>query len=123
MRGKEYVRALLGRKAELLPSLGTKFHALASAGRLAEEDQAALSHEEFIALSIGNLDYEQLALVEEALKRIGSGEFGVCQGCGEAIPAKRLKAIPWARHCVECQNRLGTAEGGSLPRTELSRPD
>lgn len=122
-RGDEYRRALLAKKAELVPSLGAKFRHLASSGRVAEEDQAAVSHDEFISLSIGSLDYEQLTLVEEALERIGTGEFGICQNCGERIFANRLKAIPWARYCVGCQNRIGAAEGGSVPRGAPTRSD
>jgi len=123
VRGEEYRRTLLGKKAELLPSLGKKFDHLASMGRVAEEDQASVSHEEFISLSINNLDYEQLTLVEEAIERVGSGKFGACQGCGERIAAKRLRAIPWARFCIDCQNRLAAAEGGSVQGAEQSRSD
>jgi DnaK suppressor protein len=48
----------------------------------------------------------QLRLVEYALKRIRSGEFGVCSGCEDAISLKRLQAVPWTRHCRECQERF-----------------
>lgn len=40
--------------------------------------------------------------VEAALGRIESGTFGTCEACGEAIASNRLKAIPYARYCVEC---------------------
>jgi DnaK suppressor protein len=52
------------------------------------------------------LDYQQLGLVEEALDRIKSGDYGSCQACGQPIPCKRLKVVPWARCCVECQQRV-----------------
>ena len=44
-----------------------------------------------------------LQLVREALERIPSKDFGLCQSCGEAIDRKRLDAVPWARYCRSCQ--------------------
>jgi len=41
--------------------------------------------------------------VEGALKRVAGGTYGDCEGCGEEISANRLKAIPWARYCLTCQ--------------------
>ena len=29
--------------------------------------------------------------------------YGKCIRCGQAVPEKRLEAVPWARHCVSCQ--------------------
>ena len=44
-----------------------------------------------------------LQLVEEALHRIEEGTYGHCVICGEEIPQKRRKAVPWARLCIGCQ--------------------
>jgi DnaK suppressor protein len=41
--------------------------------------------------------------VENALRRVAGGSYGVCEGCSEEISANRLKAIPWARYCLTCQ--------------------
>lgn len=46
-----------------------------------------------------------LTRVEAALDRIGSGDYGRCEVCGEAIPAARLEALPTARTCVPCAPR------------------
>jgi RNA polymerase-binding transcription factor len=45
-----------------------------------------------------------LRLVEEALRRIESGDYGYCVACEEEIQEKRLDAVPWARHCIRCQD-------------------
>ena len=100
-------RILEEKRRSLLSGLGVKFDTLANMGRVAEDDQAQISHEEFISLRRNGLDYVQLRLVEEALDRLGSGDYGICQACEEPIAAKRLNAIPWARYCVECQENLG----------------
>jgi len=60
------------------------------------------------ALTVCNLDREfnQLRNVRAALRRIGEGSFGICQGCGENIHPKRLAAVPWAQFCIRCQETL-----------------
>ena len=44
-----------------------------------------------------------LVLVQAALRRDQEGAFGRCVECGEPVHKKRLEAVPWARHCVGCQ--------------------
>jgi DnaK suppressor protein len=102
-----YRRMLTEKRKEVLSGLGIKFDTLAKMGRIAEEDQAQISHDEFVSLRLNSLDYVQLRLIEEALDRLGSGDYGVCLSCEEQIPAKRLRALPWARYCVDCQETMG----------------
>src|SRR5689334_23685962 len=100
---ESYRGMLLTKKEQVLAGLGIKFDTLAKMGRVAEEDQAQMSHDEFISLRLNSLDYVQLRLIEEALDRIEAGDYGICLGCEEPIPAKRLQAVPWAKFCVQCQ--------------------
>lgn len=102
-----YRQMLLDRREQVVSGLGVKFDTLAKMGRIAEEDQAQLSHDEFVSLQLNSLDYGQLRLVEEALDRMQSGDYGICLACEQAIPAKRLQALPWARYCVPCQETIG----------------
>lgn len=44
--------------------------------------------------------------IEEALRKIRAGEYGICETCGEAIGSKRLDALPYARLCLGCQEEL-----------------
>ena len=61
-----------------------------------------------------------------ALERIDAGTFGRCEACEAAIPAARLTAIPYARHCVPCANRLQTGRAVNLndgrPEAWLGEP-
>ncbi|MDP3839986.1 MAG: TraR/DksA C4-type zinc finger protein [Methylococcales bacterium] len=41
-------------------------------------------------------------MIKQALSRIESGEYGVCQVCGEPINVERLKVIPYSNMCVKC---------------------
>src|SRR5437588_6309399 len=88
-----YEQMLLAKREQVMAGLGIKFDTIAKMGRVAEEDQAQMSHDEFVSLHLNSLDYGQLRLIEEALDRIHSGDYGVCLACEEPIPAKRLQAL------------------------------
>ena len=45
-----------------------------------------------------------LGEIEEALRRIDVGTYGVCEKCGEKIPKERLRALPYASLCVKCKS-------------------
>ena len=74
----------------------------------AAEDFDRLQQQMNREVAIRNLDRESKLLksIEKALDRIETGDFGACLGCDEAIPEKRLKAVPWASHCIRCQEKL-----------------
>ena len=67
--------------------------------------------------TLGLMDSERQLLnkIDDALARIENHTYGVCEGAGERIPKKRLRAIPWARHCVKC---AALAEKGQLPEKD-----
>jgi DnaK suppressor protein len=49
-------------------------------------------------------DRHVLQLIHEALARIEDKSYGTCVNCEDPIQPKRLEAVPWARHCVQCQD-------------------
>jgi DnaK suppressor protein len=106
-RTGHYRRLLLEKREKLMAGLGIKFDTLAKMGRVAEEDQAQITHDEFVSLHLNRMDFAQLRLVDEALDRLDSGDYGICLHCDEPIPAKRLEALAWARYCVPCQEKVG----------------
>ncbi|HTT61912.1 MAG TPA: hypothetical protein VMG35_08730, partial [Bryobacteraceae bacterium] len=55
-----YRQMLLAKREQVLAGLGLKFDSLAAMGRVAEDDQAQLSHDEFVSLRLNSLDYGQL---------------------------------------------------------------
>jgi DnaK suppressor protein len=114
-----YRRMLIEKREQVVSGLGVKFDTLAKMGRVAEEDQAQLSHDEFVSLRLNSLDYGQLRMVEEALDRVQSGDFGMCLACEQPIPSKRLQALPWARYCVPCQEAIGTIDDQELQEMRL----
>ena len=78
-----------------------------------EGDLSQQSHEEWIFLNRNTLDIKLLREIQDALQRIAQGTYGVCSECEEPISAKRLDAVPWAKFCVSCQERIAAhAESG-----------
>jgi DnaK suppressor protein len=104
--GMSHRHALTEKRQEVMKSLGVKFDSLASQGRIAEEDQAQLSHDEFVQLQLNKRDWDVLKLVNAALDRLSAGDYGICQRCEEPIAPRRLEVIPWAKYCVSCQEKL-----------------
>ena len=77
-------------------------------------DRAASSYNKEFLFSQSNNDRQLLQMVDGALARIREGSFGECISCGKEINPKRLEAVPWTRHCIECQEKL---EKGQLEHT------
>lgn len=48
----------------------------------------------------------ELAMINDAIKRIQDGTYGICGGCGRPIPTARLEALPFASLCVNCQREV-----------------
>lgn len=67
-------------------------------------DMAANAYTKELLFSMSANDRQLLELIDEALERIEEGEFGLCVHCGEPMQEKRLEAVPWARHCLRCQD-------------------
>jgi DnaK suppressor protein len=66
-------------------------------------DQANTAYTREFFFELGNGDRRLLRDVVSALQRIDDGNFGACERCGEPIAEKRLEALPFARHCIDCQ--------------------
>lgn len=53
----------------------------------------------------------RLRLIDEALARVGNGTYGICSDCGDEIGLERLKVLPFAVRCVDCEYRRSRGEG------------
>ena len=71
-----------------------------------EGDLSQQHHEEWIFLNRNTIDMKLLREVSDALLRIDHDHYAICLECDEPISAKRLEAVPWARYCVTCQERI-----------------
>jgi RNA polymerase-binding transcription factor len=68
-------------------------------------DKATNSYTKEFLFKKSNDDRFILQLIQDALERMDADEYGVCVACGGEMQQKRLDAVPWARHCIECQEK------------------
>ena|SRR6187431_881853 len=71
---------------------------------MADIGSDAMEQEQAFLHASQGTDY--LIALEEALRRVDKGTYGVCEECEEKIPPRRLEAFLAARTCVKCQSRL-----------------
>ncbi len=109
-----YKKKLLTRREELMRTIART----EEEGRQADDDptvdladKAANSYTKEFLFGMTNTDRVILNQIEAALKRIDSDDYGVCANCQEELQQKRLEAVPWAKHCIGCQEK---AEKGQL---------
>ena len=105
---ERYKKKLLERKQELNHQL-SEFYSESKEVEtgIAQDlgDKAESSYTKEFLLSLSNTERKRLALIDEALKRAETADFGVCQSCGANIGKKRLSVVPWAPLCISCQQK------------------
>jgi len=66
-------------------------------------DQAANGFEKESLLRRSSQEQLLLRAIESALGRIRDGTYGTCLSCGKEIDGRRLGAVPWTLHCIQCE--------------------
>lgn len=84
---------------------GMRHAAEADAGAGDSADLGSDSYEQDLSLSLLENEVDVVQKIDAALERIDDGGFGTCMECEKAIVKPRLKAIPWAHYCVDCQRQ------------------
>jgi len=84
-----------------------------------QADAGSDAYDKDFALSLLSQEQDALYEIEEALKRIESGTYGVCEMSGKAIPTARLEALPFARLTVECQTEFERTKRQSRSRVPV----
>lgn len=69
------------------------------------EEGAQTEHEQYTLTLLGEVQRQQVSMIDTALARIAAGEYGVCADCGTDIDPKRLDALPFALLCADCATR------------------
>lgn len=82
-------------------------------------DAGTDNYDQDFALSMISSEQNALYEIEEAIKRIHDGTYGVCQSTGKPIEPERLNAIPWARFSAPAEQQL--EREGAVARTQLGR--
>ena len=68
-------------------------------------DMAADTYERELSMNLVSSEQEVLYQIDDALKRIDEGTYGICQQCNKPITLTRLKAVPYASMCIACQRQ------------------
>lgn len=66
-------------------------------------DAALDSAQGEINSQLAEVESRELASIEKALEQMREGSYGICEHCEKKIPLARLKALPYATTCIECQ--------------------
>ena len=105
----EKFKGLLERQLHSLQSdFGREIPAMGSPALADINDQATLESERSFELRIKDRERKLIGKVQEALKKISDGTYGVCDSCGEAISPKRLQARPVTSLLHQLQSRDGS---------------
>lgn len=106
----ELKRMLEDRRKEILSEVQERIHHARSenaSGKLNEVFDAVESSEadiqEDIEFALIQMKAETLNKIAEALGRLDEGAYGYCFDCGEEISPKRLRALPFAVRCKDCE--------------------
>jgi RNA polymerase-binding protein DksA len=119
---EKYRALLLAKRSELLGNVSVmedetfkKERSELSSMPFHMADAGSDNFEQEFALDLMDSEKKLLAEINNALRKIEEGTYGICEGKGEQIPKARLNAIPWAQYCVQCAE---LKEKGKLIETE-----
>ncbi len=68
-------------------------------------DRAAAESDRSFELRLRDRERKLLAKIQSAMDKIDTGEYGICESCGDDIAIERLEARPVASYCIECKTR------------------
>lgn len=103
---KKLEEQLMKRRDELLRELQGGIGSLRKDAASPTGDSADVAMDimqEDLYSQLAELESQELMRIEHALQRIREGTYGICEECGQPIPAARLKALPYTTLCVKCQ--------------------
>ena len=102
----KYEKVLIQKKKELEKAYAEKIQKSGDAGAdgtLDSVDEASVNYNKEYWYSLSDTDRRMLRLIDAALRRVKAADFGECSNCAKKIEEKRLEIVPWARHCLKCQ--------------------
>jgi DnaK suppressor protein len=105
----EYFRELLVRKRESLTHMVQRTEGYGREKEPDTQDMADMAVESYTKeFMFGKSSGDRIILkqIDDAIHRIDTNSYGECTHCEEPIQSKRLEAVPWARHCIECQGKF-----------------
>ena len=110
-RQRNYLKAkLLEKRRELLAKLDAEMRSSLPASGVSPGDdlldQAQDFGEQETSFQIAEIDSRAVEQINDAIHRLESGSYGICEACEEPIPPARLQAMPSATLCIKCKSDL-----------------
>ena len=112
-RLKQFREALLAERAKFAGEIRSITREASKSPREASGDLSAYTmhmadmssdtYERELSMNLASTEQEVLYHIDDALKRLDDGTFGVCQQCQKPISMSRLKAVPYGPMCIACQ--------------------
>ncbi len=110
---KEAKEALIQLKTEIFKTVSLKDSAedtIQKEELFDEVDHTIEERQKQLSLLLNEREKAKLNEIEDALQRIENKTYGICEECGDEISSERLKYLPYARYCVDCQDKLEKME-------------
>ena len=95
---------------ELHSYFGRKYQNMNTTALPDINDQASAESERNFEIRIKDRERKLIGKVQEALKKVAEGTYGICESCGEAIGTKRLMARPVTNLCINCKAEMEADE-------------
>ncbi len=110
VRNRQLRELLQGRRDELLSESRTEISKYVTGenrdtvdSALDDGDLAVIDHNETVALQVLGAHRDALLKIDESLRKLDEGTYGICEDCGDQISTERLKVLPFAIRCRDCQ--------------------
>ena len=100
----EKLKGMLESQLKVLQADASSIHNVGATSALPDvNDQASFESERSFELRIKDRERKLIGKVQDALRKMADGSYGVCESCGEAISVKRLQARPVTTYCIHCK--------------------
>jgi DnaK suppressor protein len=89
-------------------------------------DEADLANDDWareMSLLFTNREKEKLSAIEEAIQKLNENTYGVCERCGREIQPGRLRVLPLAKYCIECQSAIEKESPSAERQAALRYPE
>ena len=107
---EERRREIMGQVQEKIRDVRTEGANNPNVGVLDAAESSEADIQDDIEFALIQMKAETLHKIEEALRRLDEGSFGYCYECGEEISERRLRALPFAVRCKDCEEARETAQ-------------
>ena len=100
---------LLKQRQELLQEVSNSYATCREIGQDGVPDigdMSSVAYSREVLFNLSETQRRRIHDIDVALEQIEKGEYGICMGCGEDIPPRRMEVRPFSRYCIECKTDI-----------------